>query len=326
MATIRKRHNNYQVQIRRKDALPFSKTFATKKEATSWIKAIKEHSQHDTAIPVLQPSLTLQDLIERYLKEVVVHKRSCTIEQYILRACLRQAWVRCSVHSLRSSTFAQYRDERLRSVKPATISRELGLLSHVFTIAMTEWNLPLTDNPLQNVRRPTICNARDRRLTKQEETILFQKVQTCSVEYMYPILVLALETAMRQGEILSMQWSHVDWNTHVVTLPLTKNGTMRRVPLSHKAITMLREYHKGHTDSLAVFTVTRNAFKKTWQRLMKRCSFTDLRFHDLRHEATSRLFEKGLNVMEVASITGHKDVRMLFRYTHPRAETLAQKL
>ena len=88
MATIRKRHNNYQVQIRRKDALPFSKTFATKKEATSWIKAIKEHSQHDTAIPVLQPSLTLQDLIERYLKEVVVHKRSCTIEQYFATSIL----------------------------------------------------------------------------------------------------------------------------------------------------------------------------------------------------------------------------------------------
>ena len=136
---------------------------------------------------------------------------------------------------------------------------------------------------------------------------------------------LALETVMRQGELLRLHWEYIDLNRGTAHLPDTKNGEARTVPLSSTAIAVLRALPRAlHGD---VFRgVTTEAVKRSYMRAIRRAGIKDLRFHDLRHEATTRLFEKGLNIMEVASITGHKDLRMLRRYTHLKAEDLAQKL
>ena len=139
-----------------------------------------------------------------------------------------------------------------------------------------------------------------------------------------PVVILAIETAMRRSELLSMKWRHVQLDKRVVHLTDTKNGDDRDVPLSDKAVTTLTTLQKDGNEN--VFPIHFEALKTAWRRTCDKAGITNLHFHDLRHEATSRFFEKGLNVMEVATITGHKDLRMLQRYTHLRAEDLARKL
>jgi len=148
--------------------------------------------------------------------------------------------------------------------------------------------------------------------------------QASSNPFLQPLVILAIETAMRRGELLGLRWEHVHLDQSFVHLPLTKNGDSRDVPLSPLA----RQTIEALPRSLAgvVIPVHPEALKGLWNRATRRADITDLRFHDLRHEATTRFFEKGLGVMEVAAITGHKDLRMLQRYVQLRPEDLALKL
>lgn len=198
----------------------------------------------------------------------------------------------------------------------------------------------LPSNPFKSVKRPKVSNARQRRLTladpnvklsKSEEEILLAACSPnpsvlgrCRVQWLKPMVQLAIETAMRRGELLRLEWQHVDLNTSVVFLPDTKNGEPRHVPLSPKATEIFRSLDQG--ISSRAFDVSENAFKLAWQRAVKRSGLKDLHFRDLLHEAASRLAEKLSNILELSSVTGHKDIRMLKRYYHPRAEDLAKKL
>ena len=140
---------------------------------------------------------------------------------------------------------------------------------------------------------------------------------------MKPIIIIAIETAMRRGEILSMRWQHLGDEFTTLRIPTTKNGEERIIPLSSTARSVLKEIRK---DTELIFPTSANAFRLSWERIVAAAGIEDLRFHDLRHEAVSRLFEKGLSLPEVALISGHKDPRMLFRYTHLRAEDVVSKL
>ena len=130
---------------------------------------------------------------------------------------------------------------------------------------------------------------------------------------------------MRRGEILGLQWEHVDLDRRIAYLPLTKNGSSREVPLSTKASQVLARQRQRNATTLP-FPVTSNGFRLAWERLRSPADLSVLRFYDLRHEAISRFFELGLNIPEVAVISGHKGPRMLFWYTHRRAEEIVHKL
>jgi integrase len=137
---------------------------------------------------------------------------------------------------------------------------------------------------------------------------------------------LAIETAMRLGELLALEWKHVDLERRVAFLPHTKNGHSRSVPLSPIAVELLASWPRSLTGRVFPQWSRPDSVETVWRRAVQRAGLEDLHFHDLRHEATSRLFERGLNVMEVAAITGHKTLQMLRRYTHLRAENLAERL
>ena len=142
-----------------------------------------------------------------------------------------------------------------------------------------------------------------------------------------PLLVLAIETAMRRGELLGLRWEHVDFETRVAHLPLTKNGEARDIPLSRRAAATLSTIKAGKDrDAERVFPMTGNSVRLAFEHLRVRAGMSDFRFHDLRHEGVSRLFEKGLNIAEVSTISGHKELRMLQRYTHLRAADLVKRL
>ena len=136
--------------------------------------------------------------------------------------------------------------------------------------------------------------------------------------------MLALETAMRRGEILRIEYGNIDEVQRTLKIPVTKNGHPRTIPLSTLALSTLQSAYDGTSGK--IFPVSPNAFRMAWEKLRRRVGIVDLHFHDLRHEAISRLFEKGLSIPEVALISGHRDYRMLFRYTHLRAEDVAKKL
>ena len=212
----------------------------------------------------------------------------------------------------------------LKKVTSGTTLKDLSLLKHTITIAKTEWGYPIAANPVSGIKKPKQNPPRDRRLEFGEEQLLLEGCSQSQNPYLKHLVVVAIETAMRRGELLKLEWKHINLKDRTAYLPTTKNGSPRTVPLSTRAIQELKTMPIDITGR--VFPLSQTALRGLWCRTMKRTGLKNLRLHDLRHEATTRFFELGLNVMEVSTITGHKDLRMLKRYTHIRAKDLAKKL
>ena len=196
------------------------------------------------------------------------------------------------------------------------MSYDLVLIRHAWNIASIEWGWDLGDNPVEKIRLPKNNPPRERRLKPGEYERLKRASSETKVWYLWPIIEFAIETGMRRSEILSMKWEHIGIDNQRVLLPLTKNGSSRWVPLTKKALDILSQVPRNIER---VFPVTDVALRQSWERLRNRANLIDFTFHDLRHEAISRMFEKGLNVPEVASISGHKTASQLFRYVQVNA-------
>jgi integrase len=325
MATIRRRGTTWQVQIRRHGHAPLSRTFRLKSNAEVWARE-KEAQLDRSELPVDTRSLrshTLADLLERYAATIMPRKRSADRERYMLRVVLRHPMARLSLHRLTPAEVARYRDDRLAAVSGETVRRELAIVRHCLEVARSEWGFVLPVNPVRQVKLPRPSNPRERRATTAELQQLLTACEAIGSRWLPAVIQLAVETGMRRSELLAMRWDDVDMVVRTVLLRTTKNGHPRTVPLSPRALEIIRDTPRvGDT----VFVVSANAVRLAWQRLKRRAGVSGLRFHDLRHEAVSRFFEKGLNMPEVAAISGHRDPRMLMRYTHPKAAAIAVKL
>ena len=224
-------------------------------------------------------------------------------------------------------------------VGPKTLVIYLGLLSHLFTIARKEWGMESLGNPVELVRKPKLPQGRTRHLVDDEESRLLAFAASYGGEVQH-LIPWAVETAMRRGEIAAMRWDHLDKKARVLLIPETKTGTPRRVPLSSRALVVLDALPRRidgavwsmRADSISqaferAVAAARAAYEQECKQARQKPDaklLKNLRFHDLHHEATSRLFEKGLNPMQVAAITGHKTLQMLKRYTHLRAGDLVE--
>lgn len=324
MASIRKRGNSWHVQVRRRGFPNLTNSLPSKAEALAWGRA-HEHSidSGDRQPTSRSDSIRLADLLKRYETEVSAQKRGADREAFKIRVLLRSPIATLRLSKVTSAMIAAYRDQRLQVVKAGTVRRELALLRHCFEIARREWGIPTGRNPFLDVKMPSVANSRDRRLEATDHKALQIALNRSTAWYLAPMIELAIETGMRRGELLALQWSHVAVKERIATLPMTKNGRSRRVPLTNRAASIISALpRKGQY----LFPVKPGTFGEAWERLVKRASLDDLRFHDLRHEAISRFFELGLSVPEVALISGHRDYRMLLRYTHIRAEDVARKL
>ena len=338
MATITRRGRNWQAKVRRRGYPVITATFDTRRQAEAWAR--QTEADLDRGVFELRADKCLEaplgELLQRYAREITPRKRGSRSEAYRLRILSRDPIARCPLRALTARVVAAYRDRRLAQVSGSTVRRELAALSAVLNHTIREWEIPLPQNPVAAIRKPPENPARERRLRPGEETRLRAAMRAevrrdaagrfapgCRNGWLEPIFDLALETAMRRSEILALRWENVDLQRRTARIPLAKNGTGRTIPLSSRAIAVLKTLPRLDER---VFPVTDNAVKLAWQRAVKRAGIRDLHFHDLRHEATSRLFEKGLQPMEVAAITGYRDLRMLMRYTHLHAENLLQKL
>lgn len=324
MASINKRGPyQWQVKIRRKGWPVQSKTFETYEEATKWARQIENEMDRGIfASRKESETTTLTEALDRYEREKTQYKKGKKQESNRIEKWKSSSLAPMFLATIRGSDVAKYRDQRLaEGMSPYTVNNELILLSHLFNIASREWGMEALNNPVAKISRPKLPKGRDRRLQPGEEERLLKAL---SPRTMQPMFQLTLETAMRLSELLALEWKHIDLAHRVAHLPETKNGEARDVPLSTAAVGVLKKQPRRLNGR--VFGVTSNYVSRKFKATCDELKIDDLRWHDLRHEATSRLFEKGLNPMEAASITGHKTLQMLKRYTHLRAEDLAKKL
>lgn len=355
-----KHQTRYDVQLRKRGAPQLFKSFGTRVAAESWEREQLTNIERGTWRPTRQAEMmTLNDALDLYIKDVLPEKRSTEWVKTMARAIRDDSVAKLPLIALASDDLAGYRDRRShahvlrtitrgrgedkvtthvetdRKISTETVRKELSLIGRVIDHVRREAGVHLAaGNPTKLVRRPRPGKGRDRRLQPGEEDRLLAAARVnpdepggahARTRYLEPVLIFALETASRRGELCMLDWKDVDLKKRTAILRDTKNGEDRVIPLSTRAadaIQTLPRYLRGGQ----VFQVTPAALTCQWKRLVKRAGIEDLRFHDLRHEAVSRLFEKGLNPMEVASVSGHKTLQMLKRYTHLKAEDLARRL
>jgi integrase len=329
MATIRRRGAKWQVQIRRLGRPGVSRTFFLKSDAQAWAHQ-KELDAERRGLATEHKSLRnllVAEILLRYRDEVVPRKLSRASETVAINAFLRHPLAQVAITSLTTGMVSAYCNQRYRSVKASTVNRELDIYRHALVVARRDWDMPLMENPFAAVIRKKSSPPRTRRLQNGERERLNAVCAQCQNRYMPLLVRFALETGMRRGELLSARWENLSLDTRTLHIEHTKNGHPRTIPLSSDAVAVIRSLEKLRDPvNPLVVPLTMYAVKMSWKRIVKRAGLKDLRFHDLRHEAVSRFFERGLSVPEVALISGHRDPRMLFRYTHPRAELIAQKL
>lgn len=287
MASITQRKDNlglpsWQAKVRRKGYPPQSKTFDAKREAEAWARMVE--TEMDSGVFVSRAEAertTFGELIKRYVAEVSPTHKGAESETARLNALSRHPLSQRIVATLKSSDFASYRDERLRGskvkrpVKAATVHRELGLFRQILDQARREWGIAIPENPLDLVRRPVLRNQRNRRLSPTEEKLLFSVItaggrnengrfkEGTRNELLEPVVRFAIETAMRQGEILSLLWKNVDLEACTAFLPMTKNNSERTVPLSSSAVSILAVLNR---TTPKVFPISKSALQQSWKR------------------------------------------------------------
>jgi len=264
----------------------------------------------------------VSELLQRFWDDVASNYKSADVTQYSI-GYLKKVLGHIHLIDLSVDVARDFKEYRLGLVSGDTVRKEMSLLKRMIDYAMQEWNIHLPKgNPFDKLSLPPKGKARERRLISGEFEIIKREAEVYG-GYIGVIFQLAVETAMRRGEIINLCWKHINLEKRTAFLPETKNGSSRTVPLSLRAIQLFSGLER--TDE-KVFPINGDSVGKAFRRVTDRAGIEDLRFHDLRHEATSRLFEKGLQLMEVSAITGHKDLAMLKRYTHLDAEKLALKL
>jgi integrase len=327
MATFRNRHGKWQARVQRKGQQPVSKSFQSKEDAQRWARQIESDIDKGSYTSlVLADRTPFREVIKRYINEVTLTTRSMKEDTYRLRALARHPIAKLYMSALTPIKVAEYRDERLKLVSNGTVIRELSYFSSIINHARHEWGITMV-NPLPLVKKPAAPQGRSRILTEEELGRLYAaltpKIKS-SNHWILPLTKFALESAMRQGEILGLRWEHVDLNKRTAFIRLTKNGESRIVPLSSIAVEILKALPRNLYG--AVFPVTRVTLSAAIDRARVKAELKDFHFHDLRHMAITRLAEKLPNLIELSAVSGHKSLAMLKRYYHPNAELLAKKI
>lgn len=326
MATFRFHGNRWQARVRRKGHADQTKSFLTRQDAERWARSTEVELDRGIFVDTRKAqATTFGELIERYIQEVLPLKRGAKEDGIRLKAVLRHSICKHAMAVLDASKIAGYRDARLKQVSSGTVIRELAYFSSVINHARREWGINIP-NPVQLVKKPASPPGRNRILSEDEEVRLLEASipQANRNIYTRPFIIVALETAMRRSEILSLRWQDLDFGKRTAFLRMTKNGESRTVPLSSRAIATLDELPR--LDGANVFAVNFPALENNFKRARMRAGLENLRIHDLRHTAATRLAEKLPNVLELSAVTGHKQLNMLKRYYHPKAEIIAMKL
>lgn len=325
----------YRVVIRRSGYKVRSKIFPTERQAKAWARSIEtEMDKAHYREPGEGMRVTVQSFLEKFRDSVSPSRKGGKWEQTRLNNLIKTAdFVKRRLDQLQPEDIRAWRDERLKTVSSASVNRELNLISGVFTHAIKEWGAPLKENPVHLVKRPPAGKARRRRWGEDEIKSLLEaaafdesKPPAQGREYVGWALLLAIETAMRLGELCTLLVQDVDLEHRSATLHDTKNGDSRSVPLSTRAKDLLAKLVDGKKGTDKVFPLTSESLGLYFREAREKAGLLDVRFHDTRHEAATRLSKKLSNVLELSAVTGHRSLQSLKVYYNPRAEELASKL
>lgn len=304
-------------KIRKKGHKSASKAFRTRARAVAWANRIEDEIEHGVALNTSVADLwTVSQLLDKYEREIAGRKKGARKESSKIKT-LSAHLGNLIVNGLTPDDIISYADRRIEAVGSDTVRRELAVLSSAIEAGRILWGLNVRENPvhlateiLTNTKTYKPKVVRSRRLRDGELDRLLRPLSPL----MRRVVSFAIETAMRRGEICKVKPEDVAGNTLLITDDKTSKTTV--IPLSKLALRMIEDGFPIQPDSIT------HAFN----RACIKAGIEDLRFHDLRHEATSRFFEKGLTIEEVAAITRHSDWRSLKRYTHPKPESIAIKL
>lgn len=323
MAYYEKRGDAWRAQIRRKGHKTLTATFDRKVDAERWAAGIEGDMSRDRYVDNREAQqTTLSDALKRYRREISDFKKGARQEGIRIDRWLERDIAQKSLASVTSSDLAEYRDQRIKDgASTATVRLDLAIISHLYNVAAKEWRMEGLANPCKSLRMPKGSKERDRRPTTAELQRIYKAAP--DIHYEMPVIIeLAADTAMRRSELVLLRVDQV--KGRVAYLEETKNGTRRAVPLSSRAVELLQSLPLRMDGQY--FGLSPQMVSNYFPQVCRKAGVVGLRYHDLRHEATSRLFERGFQMIEVAAITGHKTLSMLRRYTHLSPHSLAEKL
>lgn len=327
MATVRKRGDRWRVEVYR-DGKRKSKTCSTKTEAILW--GAEEEKKLELMAKGMQPETLFSDVIKRYLNEVTPTKRGEKHEFNRLTRFLRHPITDKYISDVTRQDLELWIKERLETVKGESVRRELSTIGHIFKVAVERWGY-IQNSPMTGLQQPQASKPRTQRFTQEDideivkisgynESLKTAKARTGAA------MLFAVETAMRAGEICNLTWNNVNLEKRTAFLPITKNGSSRTVPLTKAAVNVLERLRDEIEQGDTCFQVKSNILDATFRKLKKTANREYLHFHDTRREALTRLAKK-VDVMTLAKISGHKDIRILQNvYYAPNMEEVAELL
>jgi integrase len=319
---------SYRARVRIKGHPVLSQSFASKTLAMKWkrdTESAVEQGKYQYDLPGSKNTLT--ELIDRYLEKVLPSKpkNARNVRQHLL--WWKQELGHCLLSDIKPSMIAQKRDELLSGLtckgklrSATTVVRYLASLSHAFAIAVKDWEW-IQENPVMKISKPKISNGRIRFLNDDEKERLLQACQESESKGLYPIVILALSTGMRRGEIMNLKWSDVDLARGSILLQTTKNGEQRFIPLVGLALELLRSKHISQSADSLIFPAPHSqskpiSIRSAWETALRKAGVANFRFHDLRHTAASYLAMDQASLLEIGTLLGHKTVQMTKRYAH----------
>ena len=320
MATFRKRNNKWQARIQLSGGPTQAKTFHRLTDARKWAQQIEEAYQQGLMETRPDP-ITLYDAFKRYLKDINPRKKRPQIEGYRIKAWMQHSLNQRKLEYIRTYHLAAWRDEKIhQGFQANTIRLHLAVLSHLYTVAQSEWGYEHLQNPVLHLTRPKLPKVRESRISDQDINLIIQNTKS---SYLPNLIKFALYTGMRRSEIIKLRWSDINWDKQWIHLKDTKNGEDRFIPLMSKIKDILKTIDNSSEE---LFPISEHAVTVAFTRAIKKSNLSNISFHTLRHEAITRFFEMGLTIPEVASISGHKSWSMLRRYTHLHSQKLINKL
>ncbi len=337
MASIQKRNGSYRARVKRVGETTLSKTFNNRSDALQWAK----HTEAQISLglymePDTPPKPSHEVLFEvaatHYIKTHSIHKRIVRCETSRLQILIKR-WGSLPISKVDKSSVIALRDDLLKMGRSGeTINHYFNTISKLFQMLNDEWEIKIA-NPIKGIRRMPASQGRTKRVNLELESLLLSGCDHLSLPLLHSIIQFAIQTGMRRGEIMGLTWDDIDLPNRKAYLHQTKNGEPRQVPLTRQAMAVLETLSR-HEEK--VFPMGMDALRSQFKRLKDYTKtqwngvginpFDDLRFHDLRHEALSRLSDLGLNVIELSHISGHRTLGMLKRYTHPSHVAILKRL
>ena len=334
MATFKNRNGRWQAQVAIKGTRK-SKSFDTKQDAMLWAATTEADILRGTTTENqgLTPSDSgsshcFADALNDYVEIITPTKRGAHNERVIANRLLTEQWTHIPLNKLTLDHLVAFRDKRLKTIKPSTMKREWALVKSVVNKA-SNFGYDMPSKVFEGLTLPRVFEREITRVTDEDFQVLLDGTTDgyARAKYLNPAMRLALATAMRRGEIVSLNWSEVNFDKRFITVTAekAKSGHRRQIPMTNEAYEALRELYDLNYESGSVLNVTVDAFKSAYKRL-QRYTKSKVRFHDLRHESISRLHELGLTLPEIQSISGHRELEMLQRYSHASVSSLVAKM